>query len=253
MAERMVIDRRKLLVATALVGGAAAAAPAGDARPPGHTETINGVMAWKPGFAVNPVETDAHGYRFFNPDEAAFMEAAVDRIIPPDHNGPGAKEAGVTYFIDRQLLGDFGRGDHYYLQGPWPQGTKTQGYQSRFTPADLYRAGIKGVDGWCKDQHGHLFRDLSADLQDSTFKACESGDAKLQGVSSKTWFTLFLQNVQEGYWSDPIYGGNRNMAGWKMIGFPGAHYDYAEWIHRHNEPWPHPPVGLEGRPQWSES
>ena len=121
------------------------------------------------------------------------------------------------------------------------------------TPAELYRHAIKAVDAWCRDQHGHPFRDLAPDLQDSVLKACESGDAKLEGVGAKTWFTLFLTNVQEGYWSDPIYGGNRDMGGWRMIGFPGAHYDYSEWIDRPGQPWPHPPVGLKGRREWSEA
>ena len=252
MAERAGIDRRRLLAATALVGTTAAAA-AGDAHPPAsQSQTFSGTMPWQPGFSVNPVESSTQGYRFFGPEEAAFVEAAVDRIIPPDHNGYGAKDAGVPIFLDRQLGADYGKGDHFYLQGPWPEGLKTQGYQSRYAPADLYRKAIAGVNAWCRDKHGKLFRELSLDQQDEVLKACESGDAKLDGVSSKTWFTLFLQNVQEGFWADPIYGGNRDMGGWKMIGFPGAHYDYSEWVERHNTPWPHPPVGLKGRREWQE-
>ena len=247
------LNRRRLLVGTALIGATAAAA--GDAHPPAAKEgTFNSTLPWEEGSAANPREAaDPRGYRFFGPDEAAFIEAAVNRIIPADATGPSAVEAGVPIFLDRQLGGPFGQGDHYYLQGPWPEGAKTQGYQSRFSPADLYRHAIKAVDGWCRDKHGHPFRDLAPDAQDSALKACESGDAKLDGVSAKTWFTLFLTNVQEGYWSDPIYGGNRDMGGWRMIGFPGAHYDYSEWIDRPGQKWPHPPVGLKGRREWSEA
>ncbi len=245
------IDRRRLLAASALLGTAAASP--GDAVPPASkSETLSGTMAWQAGAAANPLEAGDQVFRFFGPDERAFVEAAVDRIIPPDHNGPGAKDVGVALFLDRQLGGDYGKGDHFYLQGPWPEGKKEQGYQSRYAPADLYRKAIKAVDGYCRDKHGKLFRDLSLDQQDAVLKACESGDAKLDGVSSKTWFTLFLQNVQEGFWSDPIYGGNRDMAGWKMIGFPGAHYDYSEFVDQHNVAWPHPPVGLKGRRDWVE-
>jgi hypothetical protein len=55
---------------------------------------------------------------------------------------------------------------------------------------------------------------------------------------------MFLQNVMEGFWSDPIYGGNKNMIGWKLIGFPGARYDHRDFVSRHGEPYPLPPVGL---------
>lgn len=253
MAEGAGLNRRRLLVGSALIG--ATAATGGDAHPPAAKEaTYNSTLPWDEGAAANPREAaDPRGYRFFGPEEAVFIEAAVDRIIPPDHNGPGAKDVGVPIFLDRQLGGPYGQGDHFYLQGPWPEGGKTQGYQSRFAPADLYRHAIKAVNGWCRGKYGHPFHELTPDKQDEVLHACESGDAKLEGVSSKTWFTLFLQNVQEGFWSDPIYGGNRNMAGWRMIGFPGAHYDYSEWVEKHNVPWPHPPVGLKGRPEWSES
>ncbi len=61
-------------------------------------------------------------------------------------------------------------------------------------------------------------------------KGLESGDARLEGVDGESFFGMFLQNVLEGYFSDPIYGGNKDMAAWKMIGFPGAHYDYRDWV-----------------------
>jgi len=51
----------------------------------------------------------------------------------------------------------------------------------------------------------------------------------------------------EGMFADPVYGGNRNMAGWKMIGYPGARYDYRDWVERHNERYPLPPVSIGGR------
>jgi len=73
------------------------------------------------------------------------------------------------------------------------------------------------------------------------------------GVDSKSFFDMLLQNTKEGYFSDPIYGGNKDMAAWKMIGFPGAHYDYKEWVQRHGERVPFPPVGFKGRPGWTES
>ena len=246
------IDRRSLLGVGGALAGAAAAGAATPAVPPGETRQYRGALPWSEGRADNPSEASGTGYRFFGPDEAAFVEAAVARLIPGSREDPGALEADVPIFIDRQLLGKFGHGDHYYLQGPWPEGKTEQGYQSRFSPADLYRAGIKATDAYCRNKYGKLFRELNAQQQDECLKALESGDAKLDGVSAKTFFTMLLQNTQEGFWADPIYGGNKDMAGWKLIGFPGAHYDYSEWVEKHNVPWPHPPVGLKGRPEWSE-
>ena len=73
----------------------------------------------------------------------------------------------------------------------------------------------------------------------------------MAGVNSKAFFQLLWQNTKEGFFADPVYGGNRNMVGWKMIGFPGARYDYRDWIDKHNQPYPLPPVGLADHPDWA--
>ena len=79
----------------------------------------------------------------------------------------------------------------------------------------------------------------------------ENGDIALDGVKSKNFFDALLANTIEGFFSDPIYGGNRVMAGWKLIGFPGARYDYRDYVSKHGEKFPLPPVGLKGRPGWN--
>ena len=94
---------------------------------------------------------------------------------------------------------------------------------------------------------------LSADDQIKVLKGLESGDIALdESVDSKAFFEMLLQNTKEGYFSDPIYGGNKDMGAWKMIGFPGAHYDYKEWVSRYGERVPYPPVSFKGRPGWTE-
>ena len=185
--------------------------------------------------------------------EAGFITAAVDRLIPQDETGPSASEAGVPSFLDHQLAGPYGRGDHYYLAGPWSSdATESQGYQSRYTPAEFYRHAIAEIEAYVVNANlGQSFKDLSANEQDKLLKQMESGDLKLDGpITSKAFFTMFLQNVLEGYFSDPIYGGNKGGAAWKMIGFPGAHYDYSEWVTAYNRPVPVEMVGLRGRPGW---
>jgi gluconate 2-dehydrogenase gamma chain len=251
----LTLDRRRFLVGSAAVGiGGVAAAAIHDGELGGPAQSFRGSVPWQEGTADAPPGASGSGYVFFGPAEALFIEAAVARLIPHDDVGPGAVEAGVPFFLDRQLIGPFGRGDHYYLGGPWPQGTPEQGYQSRFNPAQLYRAAIAAIDRYVGATfNGAAFSGLGTDDQDKVLKGLESGEIPLDGgVVSKAFFEMLLQNTKEGYFSDPIYGGNKDMAAWKMIGFPGAHYDYKEWVPRHGERVPYPPVGFKGRPGWKE-
>jgi gluconate 2-dehydrogenase gamma chain len=215
-------------------------------------DTLKQRLPWAAGAADRPDRIDTRPfYIFFTADEAAFVEAAAGRLIPDDATGPSAKEAGVPRFIDRQLAGPYGGGDHFYLALPMPKGTPTQGWQMP-APAVVYRDAITQVNRWTADFYGGPFAGLDAETQDKALKALESGEAALKGgVDAKAFFTLLLQNVTEGYFADPIYGGNGDMAAWRMIGFPGARYDYREFVLRHNEPYPLPPVALMGRREWN--
>jgi gluconate 2-dehydrogenase gamma chain len=257
------INRRKLLVLGASAVGTAAAGSviAADEFPrhdgvlgaPG--ETISNELPWREGQADAPGTVGGEGPQYLTPAELEFVTAAADRLIPADATGPSASEAGVPTFIDRQLAGSYGQGQHFYLGGPWAEGTDTQGYQSRFTPAQLYRHAIAEIEAFVTSANGgKAYKDLSSDEQDMLLKQMDSGAMKLNGaVKASAFFTMFLQNVKEGYFSDPIYGGNKNGSAWAMIGFPGAHYDYSPWVTRYNEPVPVKPVGLRGRADWSRS
>jgi gluconate 2-dehydrogenase gamma chain len=75
----------------------------------------------------------------------------------------------------------------------------------------------------------------------------EKGPIQLEGANAKGFFEMLLSNTREGFFADPVYGGNRDMVGWKMIGFPGARYDYRDWVEKHNQPYPLPPVAIGGR------
>jgi gluconate 2-dehydrogenase gamma chain len=251
------LDRRRFLLGSAATGvaGAAVGAALHDGELGGPAQTFNGSVPWKEGTADAPPQVSGTGYVFFTPVELEFINAALGRLIPNDPVGPGAVEANVPFFLDRQLAGPFGRGDHYFLGGPWPKGTPEQGYQSRFSPAQLYRAAIAAVDKYvAAELHAASFSKLATADQDKVLKGLESGDIKLDGgVDSKPFFAMLLQNTKEGYFSDPIYGGNKDMGAWKMIGFPGAHYDYKEWVTRHGERVPYPTVGFKGRPGWTET
>src|ERR1700722_1360727 len=256
MSTKASLDRRDFLIGgVALGGGGVSAAAVHEGGVGGPPQVFHGSVPWQEGTADAPPEASGSQYEYFTPTEAAFIEAAVGRLIPDDPVGPGAVEANVPFFLDRQLAGPFGRGDHYYLGGPWPKGTPEQGYQSRFSPAQLYRAAIAAIDQYVGANLGAAtFAKLAAADQDKLLKGLESGGIALEGgVDSKSFFAMLLQNTKEGYFSDPIYGGNKDMGAWKRIGFPGAHYDYKEWVPRHGELVPYPTGGFKGRPGWTET
>lgn len=239
------LSRRRVLEAGAALGAAAPMIP---------TLTLRGEAPWAPNQADPPEAASGHSYHFFTVEEAAFVEAACERLIPEDELGPGAVKAGVPFFIDRQLEGPYGRGERWYMRGPWAKGTESQGWQSRHGPAGLYRAAIAALDRRVRqDFRDRPFHDLRGDDQDEVLKRLEAGRLDLGGVEGKLFFETFLQNVFEGFWSDPLYGGNRDMAGWKLIGFPGARYNRSDWVARYDQPYPLPPVGLTGRPDWNRA
>ena len=170
-------------------------------------------------------------YLFFNADEAPFIEAACERLIPHDEVGPGALDAGVPNYLDKQLGGSWGAGERLYRSGPWQQGTPSQGYQLPFTPAELFHTALRSIIAEFEGKPS--FKDLPAEQQDAYLKSLEAGGKDLGGVPSAAFFQMLLQMTIEGYFSDPLYGGNRNMVAWKMIGFPGAYANYYDLVDKH--------------------
>lgn len=236
-------DRRQLLASTACIVLSQATASAG---------VIHGGLPWHPAAGAPPRPFVPGPWHFFTPAEGRSVEAIVDRMIPADADSPGGKDAGVADFIDRQLAGPFGRAEGHYKAGPYKKGTKEQGDQSRFTPAEQYRKALAAIDAHAKATFGgKAFLDLDDADKDKTISALETGDLKIEDVEAKKFFTTLLKNVREGYFADPIYGGNRDMASWRWLGFPGARYDFTDWIDRHNEPYPHGPIGIAGAPSWT--
>jgi gluconate 2-dehydrogenase gamma chain len=214
---------------------------------------VKGGLPWKPGSADPPAAVTPDGWKYFTPQEAATVEAVVDRLIPPDPQTAGGKDSGCAVFIDRQLAGPYGRFDGYYMSGPFQKGTKQQGPQSSVTPAQHYRKALAAFDNACRNKFsGKAFTELSDAQKDEAIKGLEDGSLKLDGTDNKDFFKLILKDTQNGFLADPIYGGNKDMASWKMIGFPGAHYDYRDWIDRHNQRVTLPPVGINNHPNWSQ-
>ncbi|MFT3814951.1 MAG: gluconate 2-dehydrogenase subunit 3 family protein [Acidovorax sp.] len=185
---------------------------------------------------------------FFTQDEWAFIHKAVALLIPNDDMGPGAVEAGVPEFIDRQMETPYGHGKLWYMQGPFrPESPPELGYQTNMAPRDIYRHGMAACDAWCKQQHGGKgFAALDDDTRLQVLKDMEAGKAKFENMSAKLFFSTLLANTKEGFFADPMYGGNKGMTGWKQIGFPGARADFMDWIDQPNKPYPYGPVSIQG-------
>jgi gluconate 2-dehydrogenase gamma chain len=170
----------------------------------------------------------------------------VSRLIPADDLGPGALEAGAAEFIDRQMNTPYATGALWFMQGPFmPDAMPEMGYQLQLVPQQIYRLGIAATDQWCKANHGNVFAAKDSATRDLILQKLESGDLVLDAVPAKAFFSLLLQNTREGFFSDPVHGGNKGMVGWKQIGFPGARADFMDWVER-NEPYPFPPVSIRG-------
>ncbi|HEV7576796.1 MAG TPA: gluconate 2-dehydrogenase subunit 3 family protein [Caldimonas sp.] len=185
------------------------------------------------------------GYLFFNAPEAAFVEAAVVRLIPADELGPSALEAAVPTYIDRQLHGAWGAGERFYRSGPWDAAAApTQGYQLPFTPAELFRTALRGLRDDLERTGQSAFDKLSGDDQDVYLTQLQTTSRDLAGVPSNVFFESLLAITIEGYFSDPAYGGNKDMAAWKMIGFPGAYASYYDLVDQYGVAFTAAPRGL---------
>ena len=153
--------------------------------------------------------------RFFDEQQALIVAAAAARIFPTDESGPGASEAGVAIYIDRQLASPYGGDRHRFTQEPFEDGVPEQGYQGKATPREVYRDGIASL--------GPDFDRLTPEAQ----------DARLRQIEDSYFFSLLRQHTIEGMFCDPMHGGNADLIGWQLIGYPGPHMSWAQDIDRH--------------------
>ena len=238
---RVDVGRRQFLGGAGVAGAAAAAAHALTPVAPASAQT--------PAQAAPPASTQPQpaGYTFFKPQEALFIEAVVDHMVPKDELTPSGTDIGLATYIDRALAGSWGKGDRLYMQGPWARGTANQGYQLPLTPAALYRAGIEGANAHCRKAYGQTFDRCTAEQKETFLRELSGGKITLAGgLPGRAFFGVLYQNVMEGMFADPIYGGNRDKVGWKMIGFPGVAANNAENVKQYTDGrrFPANPVGI---------
>lgn len=183
------------------------------------------------------------------------LTEATERIFPEDDNGPGAIELGVPYFIDKQLASAWGMNAKDYMKDPFWQNdtvkeyeqkdtdqdksgpntsqntpTPTPRYQTRMNRGELFLQGLRRMNEVSEQEFDSSFINLAGDEQDDVLRMFESGEVQMNGTASVTFFNLLLQTTLEGAFADPVYGGNKNMLGWKMKEFPGPRMSYMEQI-----------------------
>src|SRR5699024_10924819 len=158
------------------------------------------------------------------------LEAATERIYPEDDNGPGAIGLGVPYFIDKQLAGPYGSNKYDYMKGPVQEVDVASSYQTLMTRGEVFIEGLRKLNTESQSNHDDAFYDLDGDTQDELLQAMEAGEIDLNGVSSVTFFSLLRSMTIEGCYADPLYGGNKDMEGWKMKEHPGIRIGYSDII-----------------------
>jgi gluconate 2-dehydrogenase gamma chain len=180
-----------------------------------------------------------------NATEYAFIVAAVDTLIPADALGPSGSDCGVAVFIDRQLGGAFGAGARLYRQGPFVKGKPEHGYQLPLTPREFFQTGIALVNAWTREVHHKPFDALAPSDRVAVLQLLERGGVDLGPLGSAEFFEALLTLTMEGMFSDPIYGGNRDKAGWKLLGYPGLPATYQiDIVRYHGRRYPHVPQSI---------
>ncbi len=209
MAEKEV-PRRSFLKGAGAAGAAAATALAG-----GLTAcTEEKAVAAAPPPAPEPRLT-------LTQTEADFLSAAYDTIIPADALSPSGTDCGCVTYIDRQLAGAWGNGARMYRNGPFFQGKPEYGYQLPLTPREFFAAGITAANAWSTKTYGKTFDRLAPADRAEALTQMEQGKAEFTSFDSKLFFETVLQSAMEGFFADPMYGGNKNKVSWKMVGYPG--------------------------------
>lgn len=206
--------------------------------------------------------------RAFTVHEARTVEAMTARIMPGTPEDPGAREAGVTTYIDNKLAYQQGFTETTYREPPYVQiyegdeppeedntfetiwvssdQVERYGVQSILSPLEVYRLGVIAVDAYARSKFQNTFISLTEEQQDSIIEDMVSGDATVgfDQFSSTSFFSVLRRHTAEGMFSDPAYGGNRNMVGWALIGYPGAQRAYTPLDIQTETDMPRPPQSL---------
>jgi|HubBroStandDraft_6_1064221.scaffolds.fasta_scaffold141955_2 gluconate 2-dehydrogenase gamma chain len=215
------IPRRSFLKGAGAAGTAVATALSGALPTPAQAQTT-------PAVNTPPASPPAaEALLTLTATEAAFLSAAYDAFIPADRLSPSGTDCGLVVFIDRQLAGAWGGGARLYRGGPFIKGTREQGYQLSLTPREFFAAGIKAANEWTRKTYGKDFDRLAPAERETALKTMDAGKAEFNEINGKQFFEMLYQSAMEGFFADPIYGGNRDKVSWRMVGYPGLPATYA--------------------------
>jgi gluconate 2-dehydrogenase gamma chain len=214
------IPRRSFLKGAGAAGAAAASVIAGQAeQAQAQAQAPSSAAASAPAAA-------SEAYLTLTASEAAFFSAAYDTFIPADKLSPSGSDCGLVTYIDRQLAGAWGNGARFYRGGPFLKGKPEHGYQLPLTPREFFAAGIKAANAWTRKTYGKDFDRLAPAERDAALKAMDAGKADFPDFNAKAFFEALYQSAMEGFFADPIYGGNGNKVSWRMVGYPGLPASY---------------------------
>ncbi|GAK11103.1 gluconate 2-dehydrogenase subunit 3 family protein [Geomicrobium sp. JCM 19039] len=167
---------------------------------------------------------------FKRAEDFRVLSAAVERIFPEDDIGPGAISLAIPYFIDKQLAGEYGFNSREYMEGPFFEGAPTQGPQTGMRRREVFLYGVSKLQEIAQSEHDESFFDLEGEAQDEILGAFEQGEVDMTGVTSDAFFAMLRSSTLEGAYSDPVYGGNLNMDGWRMKQYPGGQMAFFDVI-----------------------
>ena len=258
MADNGKLSRRNLFKgAGALLGAAGLGAAAGCALPAAQQAQpaalpMDPVPVGEkyPAVPAPPAAPPPEVLRVFTALEARTVEALTARILPGDADDPGAREAGVVYYIDNMLARQEGFVMPSYREPPFAEayegaapptggdgfGTiwvpadeiERYGYQSIHSPREIYRMGVAAVNRYARQEFGGDFAGLSEDDQDTIVgRLAEDELPGFDEFSGEAFFLTLRRHTAEGMFSDPVYGGNRGLVGWRLVDYPGAQRGYS--------------------------
>lgn len=251
LTRRRLVQRAGIAAATVGMGGALAACGEDEQTTSQVATNVDATNLPAPPPTQQPINCVVTS--FFTHDEAETMDAIAARLIPGSAADPGAREACVPAYIDHKLASfeSFSTPTYFrppfakpvkHATGPQPHATEAilvdakelprYGFQGSTTPQDAYRKGLASLDKVSGKRHGRHFAELDEATQTKLLADLEDG--KVAGFKkSKDFFAMILEDVYEGMFSDPVYGGNRDLAGWKLVGYPGAQRAYTAYELEH--------------------
>ncbi|MGD6942781.1 gluconate 2-dehydrogenase subunit 3 family protein [Cytobacillus gottheilii] len=228
--KRVFLKNSGLTVGGLLVGGALGSLFLGKK---GGTQTAAPATAPAHEMSSNPTKA----YMYFTKDEEfKTIEAAAEQIFPETEIGPGAKALDVGYYIDHQLAGNWGQNTKEYMVGPFAPAGSTiaeEGYQTHLKRHEIFDLGIAELNKTAQKNHEKQFFELDAEQQIAILVDFEEDKVKINGATTASQFFDLLRTATiEGVYADPMYGGNKDMGGWKMKNFPGHQMSYLSIIEK---------------------